>query len=442
MVEEFERTRSASPSFVPRGSNQTKAIARHAMVLCVFLFAFGFPGTLVNLFGGDRVNMLLQYILFALQIIFMLLTSADRLMDIKIVDLKKEYTPIYLLTVTILITSMIVTHDRASQLITCLRLTVTALFALWIINWYDVKHILTFTYWAQSIIVLSCLVYMMLFPGQAYAYVNGSRSFIGIFPGKNVCGAVFAFGLTMQTALLQIYWIEDQQPSLFFYLIIVCQLLLLVLSRAFGSLISAFIPIAYIVLNRRFKGWLKRLPIGAFYVLGSVGFLLFALNLMYLVSPILESFGKDATLTGRIPMWEQHINNMLSTHTFTGFGYGMFWENEAAVTAYHATFEQNSWASSMTTGAHNELIELWLDTGLIGIAAYFFMVFSSFRRTNKMNESVYLFCVTVMMGAFIKGLTERVHSTASYWTLYIFLSCGLALKSRAALITPQADIRS
>lgn len=441
MVEEHERTQSDSPSFVPR-SNQTKAIARHAMVLCVFLFALGFPGKLANLFGGEKVNMLLQYGLFALQIIFMLLTSADRLMDIKIVDLKKEYTSIYLLAVIISITSMIVTHDHVSQLITCLRLTVTALFALWIINWYDVKHILTFTYWAQSIIVLCCLLYMFLVPGQAYAYVNGSRSFVGIFPGKNVCGAVFAFGLTMQAALLRVYWMEDRQPSLFFYLILICQLLLLVLSRAFGSLISAFVPIAYIMVNHRFKGWLKRLPIGAFYVLGSVGFLFFALNLMYLVSPILESFGKDATLTGRIPMWEQHINTMLSSHTFTGYGYGMFWENDAAVTAYHAAFEKNSWASSMSTGAHNELIELWLDTGLIGIAAYYFMILNAFRHTDRMKESVYVFCVTVMMGAFIKGLTERVHSTASYWTLYIFLSCGLALKSRAALDTPQQDIRS
>ena len=442
MVEELERTQSESPSFVPRGSNQTKAIARHAMVLCVFLFALGFPGNLANLFGGDKVNMLLQYILFALQIIFMLLTSADRLMDIKIVDLKKEYTPIYLLTGVVLVTSMLVTHDYPSQIIACLRYTVTALFALWIINWYDVKHILTFTYWAQSIIVLCTLMYMLLFPGDAYETVNGVRCLRGIFTAKNTCGAELAFGLTMQVALLRRYWDENQSPSLFFYLIMACQLMLLALSRALGSIVSGGIPILYIILSRGFKGWLRRLPIGAFYILGSVGFLLFALNLLYLVAPVLESFGKDATLTGRIPMWEQHISNMLDSHTFTGFGYGLFWENEAAVAAYHAGFKQNSWASSMTTGAHNEIIELWLDTGLIGIAAYFFMIFSAFRRTDRMKESVYVFCVTIMMGAFIKGLTERVHSTASYWTLYIFLSCGLALKNRAELSTSQFTVRS
>ena len=441
MTEERKRSISALSSFVPR-TTQPKAFIRHAMVLCVFLFALGFPGKLADMFGGSRVSMLLQYVLFALQIAFMLLSSADQFMDIKLVDLKKEYTPIYLLTGVVWITSMLVTHDYASQLIACLRYTVTALFALWIINWYDVKHILTFTHWAQSVIVLCCLMYMFLFPGQAYEIVDGARSFCGLFPGKNVCGAELAFGLTLQAALLRSYWEENKQPSLFFYLIMASQLMLLVLTRAFGSLISGGIPIVYIMLSRSFRGWLKRLPIGVFYVLGSIAFLLFALNLMSLAEPLLEAFGKDATLTGRIPMWKQHISNMLGSHTFTGYGFGMFWENEAAVATYHAAFDKNSWASSMLTGAHNEIIELWLDSGLLGIAAYFFMILSAFRRTDKMKEPVYLFCVAVMMGAFIKGLTERIHSTASYWTLFIFLSCGLALKSRAESDVPQIELRS
>lgn len=441
MAEERGRNYSAPTSFAPRGT-QPKALARHAMVLCVFMFALGFPGKLANLFGGDRVSMLLQYALFALQIVFMFMSSADQLMDVKLVDLKKEYFSIYLMLIVVWGTSMLVTHDFSSQFIACLRYSVTAMFALWVISWYDVKHILTFTYWAQSMIVLFTLMYMLLFPGDAYETIDGARSLRGILVSKNACGAELAFGLTMQVALLRTYWDENQQPSPFFYLILVCQLMLLALTRAFGSLISGGIPILYVILSRGFKGWLRRLPIGVIYILGSVGFLLFALNMIDLAAPLLEALGKDTTLTGRIPMWEQHISNILTSHTFTGFGFGMFWENESAVAAYHAAFDRNSFAGSMTSGAHNEIIELWLDSGLIGLAAYFFMIFASFRKIRKMKEPVYLFCVTVMMGLFIKGLTERVHSTASYWTLYTFLSCGLALKSRAEQQSvPSPDIR-
>lgn len=413
---------------------RSSAAARHAAVVCVFLFALGFPGRLADMVGGGRLSMLIQYAVFALQIVFMLITSGSDLMDMKLLDLKKEYTPVYLLLGVFFVTSMLVTHDFASQLIACLRFTVTGLFALWIVQWYDVKHILKFTFWAQSVIVLLCLLFMFI-PSQGWQVVDGARSFVGIFPGKNVCGAQLAFGLTMQVALLRLYWADGEQPGVFFYLIMLCQLMMLVLSRAMGSLISAGVPIAALLLLRDRPGLqgrrgLSRLPLGWIYVLGSVGFLFFALNLMPLAEPLLEALGKDTTLTGRIPMWEQHIANMLSSHTFTGYGFGMFWENTEVVEVFHAAFDENSWAGTMTTGAHNEVIELWLDVGLIGIGVYFFMLLAAFRRVRDIPDDAYAFCLAVMLGVFIKGLTERTHSTASYWTLYLFLTCGLALKPR------------
>lgn len=419
-----------------------RSAARSAVVICTFLFSFGFPGKLADMFGGDRVSMLLQYALFAIQIVFMLLSSGDNILDVKLIDLKKEFAPVYVLLGVFFVTSMLVTHDLGSQLISCLRFSVTALFALWVVQWYDVKQILTFTFWAQSVIVLLCLMYMLVFPSQAFATVDGERCFIGMFPGKNVCGAQLAFGLSMQAALLRLYLNDHEQPSLFFYVILLLQLLMLVMSRAVGSLISGGIPVAYVLLSRNWRGFLRRLPIGMLYILGSVGFLVFALNLMPLMEPLLALIGKDATLTGRIPMWQQHVENMLSSHTFTGYGFAMFWENDLAVAAFHAAFDENSWAGSMTTGAHNELIELWLDVGLIGIGAYFFMIHRSFRRIGQMKEDTYSFCIALMLGIFIKGLTERTHSTASFWTLYLFLSCALALKDQAAQAAPHPHLRT
>lgn len=427
MAQTEGRMRQASKGDARR--MRTSSYVRHGAVLCVFLFAMGFPGKLNAYMGGEKMSMLIQYGIFGLQILFMLLTSGEDFMDIKIVNLKKEFKPVYLLIGVFFAMSMLVTHDRGSQLISCLRFSVTALFALWVIEWYSVKEILRLTYYAQSAMVMLCLLYMVISPGQAFETVDGQRSFVGLFPGKNVCGAELGFGLTMQVALLRLYLKDGEQPSLFFYFVMLCQTALLVLSRAMGSLISAGLPIAYVMLYTNFKG-MRRLPMGAVYVIGSIGFMLFALNLMPLLSPVLEAMGKDATLTGRIPMWQQHVENMMSSHTFTGYGFGMFWKNETAVSMFHAGFGKDSWAANMTTGAHNELIELWLDCGLIGIGVFYLMIFLSFRRMKEVKEEAYIFCITLMLGFFIKGLTERVHSTANFWTLYMFLSCGLALKYR------------
>ena len=183
----------------------------------------------------------------------MLITSGDNLLEMKLIDLKKEYTPVYLLLGVYFLLSMLSTHDIASQLISCLRFTVTGLFALWVVQWYDVKHILRFTCWAQSVIVLLCLLFMFI-PSQGWAVVDGARCFVGIFPGKNVCGAELAFGLTMQVALLRLYWADNEQPSAFFYLIMLCQLVMLLLTRAMGSLLSAGLPIAALLLTHEKRG--------------------------------------------------------------------------------------------------------------------------------------------------------------------------------------------
>lgn len=418
---------------------RSSAAARHIAVVCVFLFALGFPGKLADMVGGARLSMLIQYGVFALQLLFMLITSGSDLMEMKLVDLKKEYTPMYLLLGVFFITSMLVTHDYSSQFISCLRFSVTGLFAIWIVQWYDVKHILLLTFRAQTIIVLLCAAFLFL-PSQGWAIVDGVRCFTGIFAGKNVCGAQLAFGLTMQVALLRVYWVENRQPGIFFYGILLAQLVMLVLCRAMGSLISASVPIVALLLLSRRQSLINPLPLGWLYVLGSVGFLLFALNLMPLAEPLLTALGKDATLTGRIPMWQQHVSNMLSSHTFTGYGFCMYWNNEAAVEVFHLAFDDNSWAGTMTTGAHNELIELWLDTGLIGIGVYFFMLLAAFRRIREMPLNVYAFCLAVMLGIFIKGLTERTHSTANYWSLYLFLTCALAFKHQAP--EPASSIKS
>ena len=71
---------------------------------------------------------------------------------------------------------------------------------------------------------------------------------------------------------------------------------------------------------------------------------------------IIELLGKDATLTGRIPLWKQIISVMTEHNTFTGFGYGMFWRDPQAVDLVHAAFEDDSFLGNMTSGAHNLLL--------------------------------------------------------------------------------------
>lgn len=68
-----------------------------------------------------------------------------------------------------------------------------------------------------------------------------------------------------------------------------------------------------------------RLPLGWLYVAGSVGFLVFAFTILPLFAPLLESMGKDATLTGRTELWNGIYKFMQQHNMLTGYGYGQFW---------------------------------------------------------------------------------------------------------------------
>ena len=114
-----------------------------------------------------------------------------------------------------------------------------------------------------------------------------------------------------------------------------------------------------------------RLPLGWAYIGGSITFLFAALTLMPHLEWFFRAIGKDATLTGRIPLWNRILVVMMNHHTFTGYGYGMFWRDSQAIALIHAGFHEHSFLGTMTTGAHNMLLEFWLNSGLMGIAAFF-----------------------------------------------------------------------
>ncbi len=95
------------------------------------------------------------------------------------------------------------------------------------------------------------------------------------------------------------------------------------------------------------------------------------LSLIILINPdlrsaVVESLGRNSTLTGRTLIWDM----VLSRHTdpIIGTGFGAFWVGPDAV-----EISQN-WA---LTEAHNGYLEVYLNSGLIGVVLLFGVLFSA-----------------------------------------------------------------
>ena len=394
------------------------------IIIFVLVNSFGFPGNYTKAFGAS-LGTLIEYTSFLLQIFLMLVTSGDSILEIRIINLQKKYSSIYFMLAVITGCSMLVTISRSKEIISCVRVSTTALFGIWIMEHYSIRRILEIIHQAQIIFVFFNVVFALFFKGYRDWTSSYASYYIGLYGTKNEAGMQLALGITMQILLLRIYLEEKRQISQLFMGFLLLQIGLLFLTKSTGAYLVAFVPAVYILHFEKKWGVERRFPLAYLYIIASIGFIFFALTIIQWFAPLLESIGEDASLTGRVPLWQRVITIMQQSHTLTGYGYGMFWFNDSAVSLFHAGFDKYSWAGNMRAGAHNVILELWLNVGLLGIASYFVMLLDSFKRITEMGESQYLFCFIFIFSFMMHGFTERAFGTYEFHTLFLFMSCAL-----------------
>lgn len=415
------------------------------IVIYAFFCSMGFPGNYREFFGG-AIGMAIEYSSFILQIAVILVSSADNLMDIKIIDLKKRHMPTYFLLAVFFIQSMAVTNHVADQLISCLRFTMTALFALWVTDRYDIKRTLEFIIAAQTMFVMANLVLYFLFPHIGFYFdEEGRYLFRGIADRKNALGQELGFGMVLQMVLLRLKLDKKEKVSLLFWGVLMAQLFLLILCQNAGALFTASIPVAFLFVLEKRLGIRGRFQWGIIYTAGSIGFLIAAMTILPLFEPFFNSIGKDATLSNRTLIWEGILEYVQQFNTFTGSGFNMFWRDEIALQNLQNCYSRDSWFRSMTFGSHNVLLEMWLDMGLIGLVIYLVTLIIAFVNVKKIPEEHYAVCTAIIMVLLIRGMTERAYTPSSYGTMFLFLMLGLAQQGKEiayAAMPKGAELRS
>lgn len=395
-------------------------------VIFIILVSLGFPGQYTRLLGGAS-STLMEYGSFGLQLFIMLF--ADRrqrgVLGVRVMDLKPRYGGIYLMAVVFFADSMLATRYPSEQLISCVRFTVTILFALWMTDHYSAEEILDLICKTMMVFVALTAVYCVLFPGTIYSREQGEHDFIGMLKTKNNQAAVLSLGMVFHIIRFKLkrakrVILPRRELALF-----MLQLIMLAACNAKGALFCAAIPLGYLLFVEERLGENRRLPLGVVYIVGSVGFVIFALTILPLFEPVLALFGKNATLTGRVPLWRQIIKVASENKTFTGYGFGMFWRDATAVAKIHSAFRSTSFMGQLTTGAHNVLLEYWLNVGLLGLGAYFIALLASFAQVRRLERENYLFCAAYMLWFMVMGWTERSMTTFGYQMLFLFLAMGL-----------------
>lgn len=402
------------------------------IVFCLFV-ALGFPGSYTKVYG-ERIGTLCEYGAFFLEIGLMLFTSAGRWQEIELIHLEKKYYVLYLYALFTFAESMLVTSDPARQAITCIRLIVTLLFVIWLQNRYSLGQMLEMICIAQGIFILFTLVLMLRHRSLAYETTQDfTNALCGLYETKNACATELDFGIIMTVCMIRSKMRRRAVPF-WSVVLLAAQCFLLLLCQATGAIVTAVLAFFPVLFFRKLRP-----NLGLWYIVINILFLFSMLTLMPLFEGVIIAMGKDATLTGRIPMWRQIIEVMMGHNTLLGYGYGMFWRDSSAVYMIQSAYNLrlNPFMATLTTGAHNVVLEMWLNSGLLGIGAFFAAMLHSFRDMREMDDDVFGFCLTVTAFLTINGLTERcLGGNYDYRMLSVLLVMAIGCR-----YAPEQDLR-
>lgn len=272
------------------------------------------------------------------------------------------------------------------------------------------------------IVVASSVIFSVALPQYGVDHrASTSGSWQGIFVFKNTCAIMATFLLSAA------FYVPVQTPrdKTFRAAFVILTLFLIAMTGARTGWIVLIALLIYVVLTKVLS-YFSAGDQPAVFLLITIGVLITLVVGVIYSGQILLLLGKDATLTGRTGIWQLVITSAMK-RPLLGYGYRAFWNG------LHGESVNISLAEQWTVpGAHNGLLESWLDIGLIGLS----FVLITFVKAI-LNGVLCLRCsetqavkwyVSIIVMTVIANLAEMTIMFPNYltWMMYVLACVGLA----------------
>jgi exopolysaccharide production protein ExoQ len=244
----------------------------------------------------------------------------------------------------------------------------------------------------------------LILPDAAIPYIGGLR---GPLPSKNSLGEAMAIGV-----LAGLHGVRIGGRGRFLYLGIafLCTLVAVFCNSATALVtIFAFFTLHFIG-TLYVKGGGRRIISIALALVAAVIFIFF-MNNMNLIFSLL---GKDDTLTGRADFWP-YIIDYIYQRPLLGWGFSAFFQSP----------DIGSMIGVDINEAHNSLLQLLLDIGIIGTAFFLFLwmrnLVMAVRCMHGPAPEIGASSLLYLVGILLMGTSEQVLTLADEPTALFFL---------------------
>lgn len=165
----------------------------------------------------------------------------------------------------------------------------------------------------------------------------------------------------------------------------------------------------------------RKLISGASLSIVCVAFFLLVVvfRMQEIAAPAFSAFGKDVTLTGRTYIWDEAFRMLTGCRVLIGYG--------ASDRLIEVT---GNWMSPFSH-AHNELLNILVTSGILGVVLYAVMLRETFSSIEKMENVTTRNVMLSLLSAFmVVGFTEKVTSTALFLILVMCIGSCCAEETR------------
>lgn len=373
-------------------------------------------GALTRLRGSDpgmagrMSDSLLQILWFGIYAFTLLLLFVLRKRAIKVVAQDK----ILWVLVGIALCSALWSSLPEVTLRRSIALVGTNLLGIYLATRYSLDEQLRLLAWTLGIAAILSLVVAIGVPSYA---IETSGAWRGIYAQKNILARLMVVSATVFLLLA----LSSHKRRWFTWVMFGLSAGLTLLSASKTALVNLITILVLFILYRPLRlQYNLAIPLLIFGILAIGG----VANLLASNSEILlNSLGKDATLTGRTDLWDA-VSEMIWMRPILGYGYGGFWTAGSDGPAVYV-WDAVDWRP---VHAHNGLLNLWLDIGLLGvfvfICGYLMLIIRSLSWVRVTQTATGFWPLLYMTFMLLYNQTESslLGQNDFFWILYTAIS--------------------
>lgn len=270
------------------------------------------------------------------------------------------------------------------------------------------------------ILIPLSIVLIKYFPayGRSYSPWTGTPFYGGVTTYKNGLGVLcFIAGIFIVWDLIRLLSDKAANPEKTPILInigLLCMILWLLIISDSATSLTVFIVGVCILIALEIPSIKSNLNIVAFVLLflGLLTFLSFNV-----FEGLVNSLGRDTTLTGRTVIWEKVLS--MGTNPIIGCGYASFWLGDRGEFLLDLSYQR-------LNQAHNGFIEVYLNIGLIGLVFLIMMIIKTYINSKNTLLTDFQYGklqITYMTIFILTNITEASFTIKSVpWFMFVLIS--------------------